>query len=232
MGGAPGAPRRGARFRAPRRRAAVRDRAEPAALGGGARRAPRLGHALSGPDAGRGGPRSGAHIRGRRGRPGRVARRRDARARARRGRRARGRRRSPRGTRRRSRGVRRPGGVPGAGRERGRGGGGGGVAGGGGGGGAAVLFWPTTRGQDGDWYVQPPGPSPLAGALAGIAWDSLPPAASLVELAPDSVGEAAVVLTARLARRGPPRALVVVREGGERNGTRRATLAATGLYRW
>jgi len=95
-----------------------------------------------------------------------------------------------------------------------------------------VLFWPTTRGQDGDWYVQPPGPSPLAGALAGIAWDSLPPAASLGELAPDSVGEAAVVLTARLARRGPPRALVVVREGGERNGTRRATLAATGLYRW
>src|SRR5207253_368110 len=51
-----------------------------------------------------------------------------------------------------------------------------------------VLLWPGTRRLDGDWYVQPPpsGPSPLTGALAGVAWDSLPPATSLVELAPDS----------------------------------------------
>src|SRR5213079_3525151 len=52
----------------------------------------------------------------------------------------------------------------------------------------AVLLWPGTRRLDGDWYVQPPpsGPSPLTGAHAGVAWDSLPPATSLVELAPDS----------------------------------------------
>src|SRR5439155_66796 len=42
----------------------------------------------------------------------------------------------------------------------------------------AVLTWPTQRGQDGDWYVRAPEPSPLAGALAGVAWDSLPPAAA------------------------------------------------------
>ena len=44
----------------------------------------------------------------------------------------------------------------------------------------AVLLWPGTRRLDGDWYVQPPpsGPSPLTGALAGVAWDSLPPATS------------------------------------------------------
>ena len=71
----------------------------------------------------------------------------------------------------------------------------------------AVLLWPATRRLDGDWYVQPPsaapGPSPLAGALAGVAWDSLPPTTSLVALALDS--STAVALTARLARRGPPR---------------------------
>jgi hypothetical protein len=91
----------------------------------------------------------------------------------------------------------------------------------------AVLLWPTTRRQDGDWYVQLPGPSPVAGALSGVAWDSLPPATSLAELAPDSA--TTVVLTARLARRGPPRPAVVL---SERGGTRRVVVAAGGLYRW
>src|SRR5207247_10383081 len=36
----------------------------------------------------------------------------------------------------------------------------------------ALLVWPTTGGRDGDWYVEPPSASPLAGYLAGIAWDS------------------------------------------------------------
>ncbi|HEU5260898.1 MAG TPA: hypothetical protein VFU41_05665 [Gemmatimonadales bacterium] len=91
----------------------------------------------------------------------------------------------------------------------------------------SILSWPTLRGQGGDWYVQPPGSSPLAGALAGIAWDSLPPVASLAELSPDSA--AVVVLSARLARRGPPRPMLVL---SRRDGARRATIAATGLYRW
>ncbi len=96
----------------------------------------------------------------------------------------------------------------------------------------AVLLWAPARRQDGgggggDWYVQPPGPSPLAAALAGAAWDSLPPVTGLVELAPDSA--AVVVLTARLGRRGAPRPLVVL---SERDGRRRAVVGGAGLYRW
>ena len=91
----------------------------------------------------------------------------------------------------------------------------------------AVLEWPTARGREGDWYVQPPGASPLAGALAGIAWDSLPPATWVADLAPES--SAVAVLSARLARRGASRPVVVV---AEREGRRRATIGAGGLYRW
>ena len=92
----------------------------------------------------------------------------------------------------------------------------------------AGLLWPGTRRLDGDWYVQPPsGSSPLAAALSGVAWDSLPPATSLVELSPDS--SATVALAARLARRGPPRPMVTL---SERAGSRRAVIAAGGLYRW
>jgi len=91
----------------------------------------------------------------------------------------------------------------------------------------AVLEWPTARGREGDWYVQPPGASPLAGALAGIAWDSLPPATWVADLAPEN--SAVAVLSARLARRGASRPMVVV---AEREGRRRATIGAGGLYRW
>ena len=91
----------------------------------------------------------------------------------------------------------------------------------------AVLIWPSTRRLDGDWYVQPPAASPIAGALAGVAWDSLPPATSLAELGPDSA--TSVALEARLARRGPPRPVVTL---SERAGARRAVIAAGGLYRW
>ena len=68
--------------------------------------------------------------------------------------------------------------------------------------------------------------TPLAAALAGAAWDSLPPVTGLVELAPDSA--AVVVLTARLGRRGAPRPLVVL---SERDGRRRAVVTGAGLYR-
>jgi hypothetical protein len=93
----------------------------------------------------------------------------------------------------------------------------------------SVLLWPSTQRLDGDWYVQPPssGPSPISNALAGVAWDSLPPATSLADLAPDSA--ATVALTARLARRGPSRAVVTL---FERAGARRALIAGGGLYRW
>jgi hypothetical protein len=93
----------------------------------------------------------------------------------------------------------------------------------------AVLLWPGTRRLDGDWYVQPSptGPSPLAGALAGVVWDSLPPATSVAELAPDT--SVTIALAARLARRGPPRPVVTL---SQRAGARRAVIAAGGLYRW
>jgi len=91
----------------------------------------------------------------------------------------------------------------------------------------AVLLWPPGHRQEGDWYVEPPAASPLAGALAGVAWDSLPPITGLGELSPDS--SAAVVLTARLARRGPARPVIAV---SQRDGKRRAVIAAGGLYRW
>src|SRR5439155_385699 len=100
----------------------------------------------------------------------------------------------------------------------------------------AILTWSTTRGQEGDWYVQPPGPSPLADVLAGIAWDSLAPAAAVSDLALPSDSAAVVVLTARLARRGNPRPVIVLSErdgaGGTGGGARRATVAAAGLFRW
>ena len=93
----------------------------------------------------------------------------------------------------------------------------------------AVLVWPLGRRQEGDWYVQPPTASPIAGALAGVAWDSLPPVTALGELAPPSDSSAAIALSARLARRGPPRAVIAL---SQRDGKRRATIAAAGLYRW
>jgi hypothetical protein len=93
----------------------------------------------------------------------------------------------------------------------------------------AMLSWPGTGRQDGDWYVQPPGASPLATALAGVAWDSLPPASSLVDAASQIDSSAVVALTARLARRGPPRPVLLL---SERDGRRRALIAAGGLYRW
>jgi len=95
----------------------------------------------------------------------------------------------------------------------------------------ALLLWPLGRRQEGDWYVQPPVTSPIAGALAGVAWDSLPPVTALGELAPSSPSDSSpvIALTARLARRGPPRAVIAL---SQRDGKRRATIAAGGLYRW
>jgi hypothetical protein len=95
----------------------------------------------------------------------------------------------------------------------------------------ALLVWPLGRRQEGDWYVEPPAASPIAGALAGVAWDSLPPVTALAELAPPSPSDssAATALTARLARRGPPRGVIAL---SQHDGKRRATIAAGGLYRW
>jgi hypothetical protein len=75
--------------------------------------------------------------------------------------------------------------------------------------------------------VDPPLPSPLSGALGGVRWDSLPPALAVAARTPDSA--TVVALTARLARRGPARPIVLL---SERGGRRRADVGAAGLYRW
>jgi hypothetical protein len=92
---------------------------------------------------------------------------------------------------------------------------------------AALLVWPAARGQPGDWYVERPPASPLAAALAGVAWDSLPPAASAGDPPRDS--SVVTVLTARLGRRGAARPVVTLEQ---HEGRRRATVTAAGLWRW
>ncbi len=92
----------------------------------------------------------------------------------------------------------------------------------------AVLLWPT-NGQPGDWYVERPLSSPFTAALAGVNWDSLPPATAVVAQTHDSSPATTVALVARLARRGQPRPIVTLEE---RNGERIATVRAAGLWRW
>jgi hypothetical protein len=91
----------------------------------------------------------------------------------------------------------------------------------------ARLLWPTAGGLEGEWYVDAPPPSPLAAGLGGLAWDSLAPAVGVMPTSPDSA--TVVALTARLARRGPARPVVLL---SERRAVRRAEIAAVGLYRW
>ncbi len=92
---------------------------------------------------------------------------------------------------------------------------------------AARLIWPGA-GQAGDWYVERPPASPIAGALSGVAWDSLPPASAAGPAAARDSGTI-VALTARLARRGAARAIVVLEQNESR---RQATITAAGLWRW
>lgn len=92
----------------------------------------------------------------------------------------------------------------------------------------AVLLWPT-NGQPGDWYVERPLSSPFTAALAGVNWDSLPPATAVVAQTHDSSPATTVALVARLARRGQPRPIVTLED---RNGERIATVRAAGLWRW
>jgi hypothetical protein len=92
---------------------------------------------------------------------------------------------------------------------------------------SARLSWPT-NGQGGDWYVERPQASPFSAALAGVLWDSLPPATAVVPVPPPDSG-GTVALTARLARRGPARPIVRL---DQRAGGREATVSAAGLWRW
>jgi hypothetical protein len=93
--------------------------------------------------------------------------------------------------------------------------------------------WRWPAGQEmrfvrGDWYPlgQLPG-SPLAGRLAGVEWDSLPPLTGIV---PVARGEQDwVALSVRLGRRGAERPALLGRDSG---GVRELTTAGSGLWRW
>ena len=89
-------------------------------------------------------------------------------------------------------------------------------------GGALALVAPPTA-EDGEWYASGAPASPLAAALSGMPWDSLPPL---------QAGEAPrgdwVALEARLARSGAPRPFVTGRDEPRRV----AVVAASGLWRW
>jgi hypothetical protein len=91
------------------------------------------------------------------------------------------------------------------------------------------IRWPMTGPVSaGDWYVDPPPASPIAGRLGGIDWSALPPATGVVDVRPDS--GALVALTARLARRGSPRPGILLHERGA--GHRSVTILVNGLWRW
>ena len=80
----------------------------------------------------------------------------------------------------------------------------------------------------GDWYPGPAvEPSPLAGRLSAVTWDSVPPLVGVVPVAPGD-GQW-VALSVRLGRRGGERPLVV---GGDSAGSRVLTTTGEGLWRW
>jgi hypothetical protein len=99
------------------------------------------------------------------------------------------------------------------------------------GGAAPRARWDWPAADDalaGDWYPIAPVPaSPLAARLGAVEWDSVPPAVATVPLPP--AADAWVALSARLARRGAERPLLVGRDSG---GTRTLTTAGQGLWRW
>ncbi len=96
-----------------------------------------------------------------------------------------------------------------------------------------VWHWPAGSGTlaelfAGDWYVSRELPvSPLAGRLAAVEWDSLPPLTGVVPLVPG--GQEWLGLWARQGRRGAARPVLV---GVDSAGIRELTTAGAGLWRW
>lgn len=93
----------------------------------------------------------------------------------------------------------------------------------------AVLLWESDAARDvsGDWYVETPRPSPLAGSLAGVTWDSLPPLIALLPMTPED-GDW-VALEGRLLRRGAARPILVGTAGAARRELR---VMASGFWAW
>jgi hypothetical protein len=92
--------------------------------------------------------------------------------------------------------------------------------------GALALVAPSSSADrpDGEWYASAAPPSPIAPALGGVRWDSLPP----LELGDGVPRGAWVGLEARLGRQGPARAIVAGRETPRRV----VVVGAGGFWRW
>lgn len=93
--------------------------------------------------------------------------------------------------------------------------------------GRARLLWVPTE-APGDWYLGPAGASPIAGAFAGIDFDSLLPATSARPLDLSSAS-AWIGAVARLSRRGADVPVIGGRDGA---GGRVVLMRVDGLYRW
>lgn len=90
--------------------------------------------------------------------------------------------------------------------------------------GSMALIVPSAD-TTGEWYAIDAPPSPIAGALAGIVWDSLPPI-TVSPRAPTGEWEALTVARARQYDRRPAIA------GGTAQGRRVVVVSASGFWRW
>jgi hypothetical protein len=90
--------------------------------------------------------------------------------------------------------------------------------------GTLALLAPPAGEVAADWYVTGAPASPVAGALSGIPWDSLPP----IAVSPAAARGAWQALEARQGRRGDRRIVAT----GTEEPRRAVTVGASGLWRW
>ncbi len=88
----------------------------------------------------------------------------------------------------------------------------------------SLLLVVPPRDDDGEYFTERAGASPLTPSLGGIAWDSLPPLA----LGPSPAGTAWSALAARRGRRFDERVVLA----GDDAPRRIAVMPARGLWRW
>ena len=88
----------------------------------------------------------------------------------------------------------------------------------------SLLLVPRIDDRGEEWYAADAPPSPLAAALAGTPWDSLPP----IGIATAAASGDWTALSARLGRSGAPRAVVVGRAAARRT----VVVGGSGLWRW
>ncbi len=91
----------------------------------------------------------------------------------------------------------------------------------------ALVVAPVARSAD-EWFATGAPPSPIASALAGVAWDSLPPIGVGAPSASSASGDWQA-LEVKRGRRFDQRLLIT---GGMVAGRRRVVVPVSGLWRW